>query len=74
MDDISKMLDKQFFTLATGEIYEDIMQDIEKILIERALERTCGNKLRAARFLGLNRNTLHSKVKKLHIDVGRFKR
>ncbi len=74
MGNISKMLDKQFFTLAIEDIYEDVIQDIQKILIERALERTCGNKLRAARFLGLNRNTLHSKVKKLHIDVGRFKR
>ncbi|MBU0959440.1 MAG: helix-turn-helix domain-containing protein, partial [Nanoarchaeota archaeon] len=38
---------------------------IEKPLIENILYRTEGNQLKAAKILGINRNTLHTKIKKL---------
>ncbi len=46
-------------------IHTLIMGEVEKRLIIKALERNRGNKLRAARSLGLSRNTFHRKILKL---------
>lgn len=56
-----------------GALYKSIIQAIEKPLIERILERTEGNQLKAARILGINRNTMRSKIRKLGIDPKRWK-
>lgn len=56
-----------------GMLYKSIIQAIEKPLIEHTLERTEGNQLKAARILGINRNTMRSKIKKLGIDPKRWK-
>ncbi len=56
-----------------GVLYKTILGEIEKPLIEHALERTDGNQLKAARILGINRNTIRSKIKRLGIDVSRWK-
>jgi Factor for inversion stimulation Fis, transcriptional activator len=56
-----------------GELYKMIIQSIEKPLIESVLARTEGNQLKAARILGINRNTMRSKIKKLCIDAKRWK-
>lgn len=55
------------------QLYKAVITKIEKVLIEKVLARTYGNKLRAARILGLNRNTLHAKIRKLGIEVRRWK-
>ena len=59
---------------SSGQIYEDVIKSVEEELIVRALERSFGNQVVAAKMLGLNRNTLHTKIKKLAIDVRRYKR
>ena len=56
-----------------GELYKTTIQAIEKPLIEGALERTAGNQLKAARILGINRNTIRSKIRKLGIDAKKWK-
>jgi len=56
-----------------GVIYRAIIESIEKPLIERALERTEGNQLKAARNLGINRNTMRAKIKKFGIDTTVYK-
>lgn len=56
-----------------GEVYSRILSKMEKVLIECVLRRSLGNQLAAARILGINRNTLHAKIKKLNIDVNQFK-
>ncbi|MBU1147772.1 MAG: hypothetical protein KKD11_05405 [Candidatus Omnitrophica bacterium] len=56
-----------------GELYKFLLDIFEKPLIEKVLYKTEGNQLKAARILGINRNTLHSKIKKLKIDVRDFK-
>jgi len=38
------------------------VSEIERPLIELALERARGNQVHAARILGLNRNTLRKKI------------
>ena len=54
-------------------LYKSILEAIEKPLIEHVLERTEGNQLKAARALGINRNTMRAKIKKLGIDIGKWK-
>lgn len=54
-------------------IYQCVVDKLTKPLIELTLKRTFGNQLRAAKLLGINRNTLCSKIKKLKIDVKKFK-
>lgn len=56
-----------------GALYKTIIKAIERPLIENTLERTYGNQLKAARILGINRNTIRSKIKKLGIDPKRWK-
>lgn len=56
-----------------GYIYKLIIQSVEKPLIEHILERTAGNQLMAARILGINRNTIRSKIRKLGIDSKKWK-
>ena len=56
-----------------GDIYKTILDEIEKPLIENALECTDGNQLKAAKILGINRNTIRSKIKKLGIDPKKWK-
>ncbi len=56
-----------------GMLYRSILTMTEKRLIEQILERTEGNQLKAARLLGINRNTIRSKIKKLCIDINKWK-
>ena len=57
-----------------GKLYDFLVDVIEKPLIENLLVKTEGNQLKAAKILGINRNTLHVKIKKLGIDVEYFKK
>lgn len=56
-----------------GALYKSILEAIEKPLVEYILKRTEGNQLKAARILGINRNTIRAKIKKLGISVGQYK-
>jgi Nif-specific regulatory protein len=56
------------YELREGEIYQLIIDQIERALIDRALARCGGVKTKAADFLGINRNTLNKKVKDLGIQ------
>lgn len=44
-----------------GRIHREIVTLIERVLIAHVLDRFGGNQLRAARALGLNRNTLRKR-------------
>ena len=52
-------------------LYDRVMREVERPLILLSLEATRGNQLRAARLLGLNRNTLRKKIRELDIPVVR---
>lgn len=49
------------------DLYDAVMNRVEKPLLELVLERTRGNQIRAAKMLGINRNTLHKKIRELKI-------
>lgn len=66
-------LESTLFDKKRGVLYKTVLEAVEKPLIEQALERTEGNQLKAARILGLNRNTLRTKIKKLGIKVDTWK-
>jgi len=52
-------------------LYDRVLREIERPLIQLSLSATRGNQLKAAQLLGLNRNTLRKKVRELDIDVAR---
>jgi DNA-binding protein Fis len=72
--DIIYKIDEDLPLASSEKIYEGVIKYVEKILLERALERSYGNQIMAAKMLGLNRNTLHKKIKELRIDIQKFKR
>jgi two-component system nitrogen regulation response regulator GlnG len=52
-------------------VYRKAMATMERPLILHALSLTGGNQLRAARLLGVNRNTLRKRCRDLGLAVGR---
>ena len=54
---------------APEEVYHQMMERVERPLLEAVLQHTAGNQLRAAALLGINRNTLRKKINELAIDV-----
>ena len=56
--------------LEDGTLYDRIIGEVERPLIEAMLARHGHNQLRAARALGINRNTLRKRLDTLGIDVG----
>lgn len=55
-------------------LYDRIMREVERPLIQIALDACSGNQLRCADLLGINRNTLRKKVSDLNIEVARRRR
>ena len=56
----------------SGTVYHAAQAALERPLFELALARSSGNQLQAARWLGINRNTLRKRLTDLDIDTGRF--
>jgi two-component system nitrogen regulation response regulator GlnG len=48
-----------------GKLYRSVMTRIELPLLRQALELSGGNQLKAARLLGINRNTLRKRLRHL---------
>ncbi len=55
--------------LPASGLYERVLREVERPLIELSLAATRGNQIRAAKLLGLNRNTLRKKIRDLNIQV-----
>jgi two-component system, NtrC family, nitrogen regulation response regulator GlnG len=55
-----------------GDLYANLLEHLERPLIELTLEKTGGNQLQAAALLGINRNTLRKKISALGIDPRRI--
>ncbi|MCX5697995.1 MAG: hypothetical protein NTU54_08555 [Candidatus Omnitrophica bacterium] len=66
-------LEESLFRDKRGALYKSLLEVIEKPIIERALERAEGNQLKAARILGINRNTIRVKIRKLGINTQTYK-
>jgi len=57
--------------LPPADLYGRILRQVELPLIQATLAATCGNQIKAAALLGLNRNTLRKKIRDLGIHVYR---
>jgi len=55
-------------------LYDRVLTEIEKPLLHLSMAASKGNQLRAARLLGINRNTLRKKLTDLGIDAGTGRR
>jgi len=58
-------------TLPPAGLYDRIVREVERPMIELCLSATRGNQVKAAHLLGLNRNTLRKKIRDLDIQVVR---
>ena len=69
---VRKSLEKYFKDL-DGErprtVYDMVLKNVEKPMIEVVLDRAEGNQTLAARWLGINRNTLRKKIEQLKIKM-----
>ena len=70
-DNIDTLLD-QYFNDLDGDkptaIYEMVINTVEKPLLLYIMNKTEGNQSKAAKMLGLNRNTLRKKLKEYNLD------
>jgi two-component system nitrogen regulation response regulator GlnG len=57
--------------LPAAGLYDRVLHEIERPLLSLSLGATRGNQIKAARLLGLNRNTLRKKLRELDIQVVR---
>jgi len=70
-DNIDTLLDQYFNDLdgdQASAIYEMVINTIEKPLLIYIMNKTEGNQSKAAKMLGLNRNTLRKKLKQYNLD------
>jgi Fis family transcriptional regulator, factor for inversion stimulation protein len=51
-----------------GILFDEALAEFEKRFIKRALESANGNQSRAARVLGIHRNTLSRKIERYKLD------
>ena len=58
---VSQMVDR-------GILFEEAVGEFEKRFIKRTLERADGNQCRAAKMLGIHRNTLSRKIDEYRLD------
>lgn len=54
--------------LPASNLYNHIIREVEKPLIQSVLNYTKGNKVKAACLLGINRNTLYKKMQELELE------
>ena len=55
-------------------LYDRVLEEVERPLIQLTLTATRGNQVRAAEILGLNRNTLRKKISDLGVEMQRGRR
>jgi two-component system nitrogen regulation response regulator GlnG len=67
---LERMAREEPAALDDGSLYDRIIGEVERPLIEAMLARHGQNQLRAARALGINRNTLRKRLDTLGIDPG----
>ena len=69
-ESVRKALERYFRDMdgeRPSDIYDMVLKNIEKPMIETVLGKAAGNLTLAAEMLGIDRNTLRSKMKQLRI-------
>ena len=68
-----EVLMKQSKEASMNNLYDLVLEQVEKPLLEIALKTHGGNQIRTAKFLGINRNTLRKKINDYKIKVAALK-
>ena len=55
----------------TQELYAEVLERLERMLVTRVLRHTGGNQLQAAKILGITRGSLRTKIRDLGIHIDR---
>jgi two-component system, NtrC family, nitrogen regulation response regulator GlnG len=71
MTDVVPAIVDQLLASNSPRLHREAMSLLEKPLLVHALAMTGGNQLRAARLLGLNRNTLRKRCRELELELPR---
>lgn len=76
--DLAGLVERETRTLladeATGHLYRELIEQVERPLLAAVLEHTGGNQIRAAALLGINRNTLRKKISEFDMALPRRSR
>ncbi|HVN67266.1 MAG TPA: helix-turn-helix domain-containing protein [Candidatus Sulfotelmatobacter sp.] len=65
---MEKEISDLLFVEERGRVYRLLLESVERPLLEKVMHFTGRNQLEAARILGINRNTLRTKLNKLGIE------
>ncbi|MGM0595339.1 MAG: DNA-binding transcriptional regulator Fis [Pseudomonadota bacterium] len=68
---VRRALEKYFSDLnghEPGELYQLMLGEVEKPMLEKVLQHTQGNQTKASEILGINRGTLRKKLKQYGLD------
>ena len=57
--------------LPSSGLFDKILREVERPLIQATMKRTSGNQIKASKILGINRNTLRKKIKQLNLPLSR---
>jgi two-component system nitrogen regulation response regulator GlnG len=68
LEDKLKRYIRQMTDMRNSGLYNTVISEVEKALMELALKETGGNQIRAAKILGINRTTLRTKIKGYKIE------
>ena len=71
-DSVRRSLERYFKDLDGAKprsIYDMVLKNVERPMLEMVLDRAEGNQTIAAQMLGINRNTLRKKMQSLKIKV-----
>jgi precorrin-2 dehydrogenase/sirohydrochlorin ferrochelatase len=61
----------RLLAMQPGLVHRELVCQLERALLAHMLDRTAGNQLRAARLLGVNRNTLRKRCRQLGVPTRR---
>jgi len=68
---LSKMLDPLFSDILRiwgSGLHSNLLEKVEKFLIQKALSETAGNQVQASKLLGISRNTLRHRIEKYQLS------
>jgi two-component system nitrogen regulation response regulator GlnG len=67
---LDRFIDQQI-DLGSTNVFEDVVAQVKRQMVLRALHHTAGNQVHAAKLLGITRSTLRNEIRKLGITIDR---
>jgi len=67
---VAAFIREQLADSSSGDVYAKTHRRVDRILLKLALDHTRGNQREAARLMGISRQTMHTRLRTLGIQVG----